>query len=563
MELVFPKVLNHLLWIRFQGKLKRWLGGFQSPRRRLITLIGTVLGIIWVSQAIAGILFRKAAEHDSMVRWSAVALTLYVFWQVLKTVTRKPFEPHEWTDAEKEILLAAPISPQQLVSYRLTGLAVGTFVKALFVSIILLPDLPIWPVGFISLFLGLVFIEFFRVCFELVFTGISPRLRWLCRGSVFVMLLGPIAILWYRTLMVMNSGATQDLPMSILLFKSVLVELNAIVSSKIGVGVLSVMASFSEAIFTQAFSVAGLGNFLKITLITVASGALVYRLDQWSQLRKRQQESLAVRKGSLGSTGSLSHSTASSAGMRVPWRMNGMGAVAWRQLVGAYHYRMTLSISLGIPAVLCWCPLFLDSNPEVTLVSVVGGLLFYSFLLLPSALVLDFRRDIDRFDVLKSLPVATIWLAIGQLATPVILATGFQAGVLFVATVFSSIIWSQAVLAGVILVGFNLLIFTGENLIFLLSPYRRNQEGLDVFIRTVLTFTGKGIVFAVAVSALLFWATLSVLIVGSFGLSAGWAVALFCAGLLLMMGTVEALLLFGLVRLFDRFDPSEDCPALN
>ena len=198
MELVFPKVLNHLLWIRFQGKLKRWFGGFQSPRRRLITLIGTVLGIIWVSQAVIGILFRKAAEHDSMVRLSAVALTLYVFWQVLKTVTRKPFEPHEWTDAEKEILLAAPISPHQLVSFRLTGLAVGTFVKALFVSIILLPDLPIWPIGFIGLFLGLVFIEFFRVCFELIFMGISPRLRWVCRGSAFVMLLGPIAIIWYR-----------------------------------------------------------------------------------------------------------------------------------------------------------------------------------------------------------------------------------------------------------------------------------------------------------------------------------------------------------------------------
>ncbi|MDG1512413.1 MAG: hypothetical protein P8R31_12000 [Mariniblastus sp.] len=522
-----------------------------------------MLGIIWVSQAVIGILFRKAAEHDSMVRLSAVALTLYVFWQVLKTVTRKPFEPHEWTDAEKEILLAAPISPHQLVSFRLTGLAVGTFVKALFVSIILLPDLPIWPIGFIGLFLGLVFIEFFRVCFELIFMGISPRLRWVCRGSAFVMLLGPIAIIWYRTLIVMNSAATQDLPMSILLFKSILVEMNAIVSSKIGVGVLSVMASFSEAIFTQAFSVAGLLNLLKITLITGASGALVYRLDQWSRLRAKQQESLAVRKGSLGSIGAFSHASASMARIRVPLRINGMGAVAWRQLVGAYHYRMTLSISLGIPAVLCWCPLFLDSNPEVTLVSVVGGLLFYSFLLLPSALVLDFRRDIDRFDVLKSLPVATIWLAIGQLATPVILATGFQAGVLFVATVFSSIIWSQAILAGVILVGFNLLIFTGENLIFLLSPYRRNQEGLDVFIRTVLTFTGKGIVFAVAVSALLFWATLSVLIVSSLGLSAGWAVALFCAGLLLMMGTVEALLLVGLVRLFDRFDPSEDCPALN
>ena len=60
------------------------------------------------------------------------------------------------------------------------------------------------------------------------------------------------------------------------------------------------------------------------------------------------------------------------------------------QLVGAYHYRMTLSISLGIPAVLCWCPLFLDSNPEVTLVSVVGGIVVLFISIASSALVVGF-----------------------------------------------------------------------------------------------------------------------------------------------------------------------------
>ena len=86
MDRVFPKALNHLLWMRFKEKLKRWIGGFQSPRRRLIALIGTVLGLVWVSQAIVGILFRKAAEHQSMIQWTAIGLTLYVVWQVLKTV---------------------------------------------------------------------------------------------------------------------------------------------------------------------------------------------------------------------------------------------------------------------------------------------------------------------------------------------------------------------------------------------------------------------------------------------------------------------------------------------
>ena len=71
MERLFPKTLNHLLWIRFKGKLRRWLGSFQSPRRRVMALIAFALGVSWVSQAVVGILFRKAAEHQSMVRWSA------------------------------------------------------------------------------------------------------------------------------------------------------------------------------------------------------------------------------------------------------------------------------------------------------------------------------------------------------------------------------------------------------------------------------------------------------------------------------------------------------------
>lgn len=144
-----------------------------------------------------------------------------------------------------------------------------------------------------------------------------------------------------------------------------------------------------------------------------------------------------------------------------------------------------------------------------------------------------------------------------------ILATGFQTAVLLIATLFSSNIWPQALLVVLVLVGFNLLIFTGENLIFLASPYRRNQEGLDVFFRTVLTFTGKGIVFAIALSGLMIWAKLSVIIVSSFSLTVGWAVGLFCGGLWTMIAVVEAVLLIGVVRLFDRFDPSQDCPVLS
>ena len=40
----------------------------------------------------------------------------------------------------------------------------------------------------------------------------------------------------------------------------------------------------------------------------------------------------------------------------------------------------------------------------------------------------------------------------------------------------------------------NVLIFALDNIIFLLYPYRVQQEGLEIFLRTMLTFTGKGII---------------------------------------------------------------------
>ena len=41
----------------------------------------------------------------------------------------------------------------------------------------------------------------------------------------------------------------------------------------------------------------------------------------------------------------------------------------------------------------------------------------------------------------------------------------------------------------------NVLVFALDNLIFLLYPYRMQQEGMEIFLRTMLTFTGKGLLF--------------------------------------------------------------------
>jgi hypothetical protein len=249
------------------------------------------------------------------------------------------------------------------------------------------------------------------------------------------------------------------------------------------------------------------------------------------------------------------------ANLRVPRRLGGFGSLVWRQLLGAWHFRMTLAISLGIPTLLCCIPLLANHNPFVMLLNIVGGIVFYSFLLLPSALMLDFRRDINRIVVLKSLPIGPLAMTLGQLAAPILICSAFQWVVLMIATVAGCVIAWQAVVAAVILVPINSLIFAIENYIFLLAPYRRNQEGLDVFLRTILTFTAKGVMFAAALAGALAWAFAAKALGTWLSDSPAASATIFAVGLWVMTCGLAIGFTWGIVRLYQRFDPSQDAPC--
>src|SRR5262249_60637648 len=57
-----------------------------------------------------------------------------------------------------------------------------------------------------------------------------------------------------------------------------------------------------------------------------------------------------------------------------------------------------------------------------------------------------------------------------------------------------------------VMIPLNVLVFGLDNLIYLLYPYRVQQEGLEIFLRTILTFTGKGLLFAAGLAAMSEWA---------------------------------------------------------
>ena len=195
--------------------------------------------------------------------------------------------------------------------------------------------------------------------------------------------------------------------------------------------------------------------------------------------------------------------------------------------------------------------------------NVLGGLVFYSFLLLPTTLKFDFRRDLDRISVLKSLPIGPMAVTIGQLLVPFAVTMLFQVAVLSVVMIVKPFDPFLLVAALVVLMPINIFIYGLENLIFLLYPYRLNSEGVQVFLRSILTFTAKGLIFGGALVAAFFSIFVSKQL-GQIILPASPAegtLLVFTAIMTISTSLVSVALVILLSRTFSRIDPSQDLTA--
>jgi Putative ABC exporter len=162
----------------------------------------------------------------------------------------------------------------------------------------------------------------------------------------------------------------------------------------------------------------------------------------------------------------------------LPW-WGGVGPTTWRQAVTAVRsLRGLLLFLLIFGGVLVTTPLALSLGGDRPSQPAVGGLLAVALLgvslvSLPTMMPFDFRGDLDRMDLLKSLPVAPWRLAVGQLLAPVALLGAIQLGAL----ACIQALWGGAavlLLYTVILAWpLDFLVFGIDNLLFLWFPNRQ------------------------------------------------------------------------------------------
>ena len=560
--------LHRLLWQRAVAKMIGIRSRLFAPKRWFVTLIAFGLACAWLSQVLAAVFLRQPADPYLLAERIALGMMGFTFWQVAKVIFRKPVEPFEWTPCEKQMLQSAPIQRQELVSYRLLTTGYSVLLKAACFVLVMIPDLNFLLVGFVGCVLGLAFCEFAKTVIEVVLYGGGKRARLIARILAGT---GIASVLAMSTATAASQPDAAEMLASPAAWKFLLAIAYAageLTRSGIGAVLAGPFRFFSDIILTKSLDMTLATNMLVGFALAAGSFWAALNADRWMVGNRQRLERQDLKRARLASSAKTKVAKSKTRRVAVPGRLGGVGSIAWRQFLGAWHYRSSIFFSFLLPVILCCIPLFANQRHGGSAMFLVASVAFYSYLLLPAALMLDFRRDVDRLAVLKTLPISSTNIVLGQLVVPVTMCSVFQA-----------IVFSISAFAGVESAGWfltcwlafipmNLLIMSFENLIFMLHPYRRNKEGVDVFLRTILTFTGKGLTWGAGAALVLLWALAcrylaeNVVVVG--GVSpATVAMVLLLGGCTALVMSVSTAIIFSLVRLFDQYDPSSDSVAMN
>ena len=566
---VFHPAIVQLLGLQSRGRRRRIWRRFCQPRRLVLSAIACVLAVVWLGNSAMTIWLRESASPETLHALLSLGLVLYAGWHFAKAAFFQPESPFDWTPAERELLVAMPLRPRDLVGYQIASVSVTTVLKAGLFTLLLLPDLRCVSLGFVGVLLAMMLLEVLRLAIDIATWGMGRSAFLAYRAAVVA---GLLAAAWAVGTVIIRENAFQGrLDFDDQILQRLLDSLVQLYQSGIGYAALP-FQPFVDLILAQSvtapqvgLAAAGCGIVAGLAIAVIGLYAVTLR-----HVTLREQRNYAAG-GAVRDrfAGSIQNEPGSPLGSkfrlriaRIP-RCSGAGVLAWRQLVAARRHWSSLLTALIAPAVLACAPCFVVVDPYIALLATTSTLAFYTFLLLPTALRFDFRRDLDRLATLKGLPITPAAAAVGQILTPTLIATVFQAGVLTFAVAARSLPPHYVLLAILVMVPLNILVFGLDNLIFLLYPYRVQQEGLEIFVRTMLTFTGKGLLFAAGLAALSAWGFTAATLADRLADWTGFAInayTLFNGGAIAALSVLAALVLCGLCRTYRNLNPIEDVP---
>jgi ABC-2 type transport system permease protein len=547
--------MNGALWLLIGLQLRGWLRylirSLGTIKGALLALVGLAVFLPWIASVLFLPRQSDSWSPEELRYYGPALLLLYCLMNVVfSTGERSIYFP----PAEVAFLFPGPFSRRQLLAYKIASTLLVSLPTALFMSLVLRVHASWFAAAFVGMLLMVLFMQLFNLTINLLAVSLGARLY--TRGRKLV-LAG--AILAGVALVLQAGGSPAQWEPRQLLEKALASTTWKIVSGP--------LRWFFDAFTATRWWPDLVESATLAALVNVALTGLVFALDAQyleasavasARIYARAQR---LRRGGLGSGEGLRRGGKVRLGLPMPPWMGGIGPLAWRQLTTALRGADRLLLLFIILGTVLAAPLAATMREDQQMVlPILGFLVLWLTLFLTTMMPFDFRGDIDRLALLKTLPLPAWRLAVGQLLAPVLLMTALQwVGLGVAAATAPPREWLLAgcLTCAAFALPINFLLFALDNLMFLLFPTRlmaATPGDFQALGRNVLFMVAKMIaLIAVALAALIAWVVAyyvsgeSVVI----GLIAAWPVV-----------AVSAVALVPFVAwAFILFDVGRDTPA--
>ncbi|MGV3483413.1 MAG: hypothetical protein ACO1RT_03220, partial [Planctomycetaceae bacterium] len=450
--------------------------------------------------------------------------------------------------AETHWIAGAPIDDRYVVLYRIASILPSTLIKTALIVTVLCGDVTSVSRLAIALFLALVVLESLRMIADRAMASLSPGGRLAMRVALSGVA-ASVIIQFAAKMIAAAAGSVHPL--------ALLAAFSQALGDTAGSAAIQYLAMPWRPMANLALS----GDWSETTclwltasaLVATASIALVMMVDRGATAHQSFVERKRLmdwkRRGPVHPRAVAPTARRGKSLLGLP-RVGGIGPLISRQWIGVVRYRGTIFLSLTLPAALSLSPLV--TSDDAGLMHVAAWLAVSTLLLAPPALRLDFRRDIERMWLLKSLPVSPLSMTLGQLLLPSLITILFQATVIAIACVRAPAAPTTIVLVAGCLSAFAVFSFALENLLFLTFPHRIKQEGLAMMVRAKLMFLGKGLLLTLLGGAFLSVVTL--------GTTYRLSVELLAAACIAASWTAAISTVLLTARCWGRFDTRLDSP---
>ena len=560
--------LGKLIVLQSRGKLRRVLRKCQSRRRAILTVVALGLATIWLAQAVVAIVLRPPADPAKFASIAPICMFAVCLLKTARLLMTRENAGVRFRPAELMLLQTAPLLHREIRTYKVAGHAVSVVITALCASFFLCPDVPMWIGAFLGALCTMLFTYLTYMVVAVVFEHLSHsayRRVQLTAASIlglvvfFCLTHGPtrpdVAVHW--------TGVAQ--------LDSFLDGVVVLSETTVGTVLLApflactrIMTAPSVASVCAWGSGGAVINLVALFLLLF----LEQKLSRRTELREQRDYRLLRDNFVVTPAEVVQPSTRRRCLPQLPW-LGGAGPVAWRQLVTAWHNRTGVTLLLVFftaslsGLLLSWFDGHVDDPVKILFVLVV-----MTNLILPAILTYDFRRDVDRFAALKSLPISSRGIVLGELLTPVLISTICQIAVVAIVASVHTHLAAPLAIGCYFLLPANVVIYGLENFVFLLYPYRITEYDLQASTRRVVMLFAK---LLVLFGTLLFALATALLVVcvgqasQHFGEFGEFVTGHLKALLMVSWWLVTTAAALSLVRLlcwaFRRFDLSADQPV--